>query len=120
VQAWSEQVVVELSNVLTVPRLPELKSSVPVPQDAVTYSEVLHGVAFPDIKGKVELLIGADMPEVHLTLEYRVSQTGGPNAERTPLGWSLVGPTVYGQLPEESKILVSFVQTGSVLLHKQQ
>ena len=119
VQGCGEQAVIDLPNVITVSELPELKSSIPVAQDTVTYADVLNGVTFPDFVGGVELLIGADVPAAHRTLECRISQRGGPDAVRTPLGWSLVGPTPQDRFADETNVTVSFVQTGDLQLHRQ-
>ena len=119
VQGCGEQAVIDLPNVITVSELPELKSSIPVAQDTVTYADVLNGVTFPDFVGGVELLIGADVPAAHRTLECRISQRGGPDAVRTPLGWSLVGPTPQDRFADETNVTVSFVQTEDLQLHRQ-
>ena len=119
VQGCGEQAVIDLPNVITVSELPELKSSIPVAQDTVTYADVLNGVTFPDFVGGVELLIGVDVPAAHRTLECRISQRGGPDAVRTPLGWSLVGPTPQDRFADETNVTVSFVQTEDLQLHRQ-
>ena len=57
------------------------------------------------------------MPEAHRTLEYRLSQSQGPNAVRSPLGWSLVGPTGQVSNNEHVHFNVNFVQSDNVLFH---
>ena len=48
---------------------------------------------FPCIKDKwIGLLIGVDNIRSIMSLEYRYGPEGGPDAVRTPLGWSLCGP----------------------------
>ena len=69
--------------VLSVSYLPELKQSIPSPRDKVIHAEALRGISFPDVKGKVELLIGADVLEAHRTLEYRINSFEGPNVVKT-------------------------------------
>ena len=57
VQSCGEQAVVDLLNVITVSKLTELKSSISVAQDAVTYADVLQRVTFPKLFGGVEQLL---------------------------------------------------------------
>ena len=109
VQGLNEDAVVNLSNVLSVARLPDLGTSIPSCRDHEIHGEVLKGVTFPDLCGKVELLIGANVPEAHRTLEYRINHSGGPNAVKSPLGWSLIGPTQGAKTVN----FVNFVQTNS-------
>jgi len=56
-----------------VPRLLELKASIPAVRDSTDHKDVLGRVTLPLIDAKIELLIGADVPEAHRTLEYCVS-----------------------------------------------
>ena len=42
-------------------------------------------------KGKVDLLIGLDHPELHASLSELTGLPGQPIARLTPLGWSCVG-----------------------------
>ena len=78
VRGYGEQAIINLRSVLSVPHLPELKQNISSPRDEVINAEVLRGISFPDVKGKVERLIGADVPEAHRTLEYRISSSGVP------------------------------------------
>ena len=73
-----EQAIINLRSFLSVPHLPELKQSIPSPRDKIIHAEVLRKISFPDVKGKVELLIGADVSEAHRTLEYRINSRGVP------------------------------------------
>ena len=117
VQGFNEDAVVNLSNVLSVTRLPDLGASIPSCRDHKIHAEVLKGVTFPDLRGKVELLIGANVPEAHRTLEYRINHSGGPNAVKSPLGWSLIGSTQGAKTA--NFINLNFVQTDSTFLHEQ-
>ena len=119
VQAYGEHAVIDLPNVITFLELPELKSSIPVAPDTVTYADVLHAATFPDLVGSCELLIGADVPAAHRTLECRISHRGRLDAVRTPLVWRLVGPTPQDRFTYETKVTVSFVQTENQHLHRQ-
>ena len=117
VQDFNEDAVVNLSNVLSVTRLPDLGASIPSCKDNEIHAEVLKGVTFPDLCGKVELLIGANVPDAHRTLEYRINQSGGPNALKSPLDWSLIGPTQGAKTV--NLVNLNFVQTDSAFLHEQ-
>ena len=82
------------------------------------YPEILEGVVFPNFQGGVELLIGADVPGAHRTIEYRINHSGGPNIVKCALGWTLVGPVNRpgcSNGPDASHI--NFVQTDNVALH---
>jgi hypothetical protein len=71
----------------------------------------LQDIEFHQNPGRktVDILIGADHPELTLALEERVVQPGEPVARRTPLGWTCIGIldsnvershqtwTIYGQ-----------------------
>ena len=117
-QGFDEVATIHLPNVISVPSLPGLRSSIPTGRDLDLYPEMLKGVTFPDLECGVELLIGADVPGAHRSLEYRMNHSGGPNAVRCALGWGLVGPTA---LPREFVANevghVNFVQSERVVLN---
>lgn len=50
-------------------------------------------IDFPsiEVQGVVDLLVGADHPELMLALEERFGEVGDPVARLTPLGWTCVG-----------------------------
>ena len=79
---------------------------------------MLRGISFPDVKGKVELLIGADVPEAHRTLEYRINSSGGSNVVKTPLGWSLIEPTTCVQSDNLLEFSINSVQIDNAVLHQ--
>ena len=55
----------------------------------------LRNVRFLTIDdGTASLLIGADVPEALRILAVRHGQGRSPDAIRTPLGWSLLGPAL--------------------------
>ena len=76
VRGYGEQAIINLRSVLSVPHLSELKQSIPSPRDEAIHAEVLRGISFPDVKGKVEVL--ADVAEAHRTLEFRINSLGIP------------------------------------------
>ena len=112
VQGLNEDAVVNLSNVLSLTRLPDLGASIPSCRNNEIHAEVLKGVTFPDLRRTVQLLIGANVADAHRTLEYRINQSGGPNAVKSPLGWSLIGPTQG--VKTVNFVNLNFVQTDSL------
>ena len=114
IQGYNEATVIELPSVLSVPCLPDLKSSISSGQDLISYADELQGVSLPEVLGGIELLIGADIFESHRTLEYRISQISGPNAVRTMLGWSLVGPTNERLATQTPEFRVNFVRSETL------
>ena len=62
-----------------------------------TLKEMSHlsDLSFPCLQGaSVTLLIGADVPELFCPLSVRKGRRGQPVAIETPLGWSLLGPSL--------------------------
>ena len=86
-----EENFVELSNVLSRPRLPVSKDCIANQTDVKRWPH-LTGIEIPEIDAEVGLLIGSDVPEVLQPLEVRRSNNGGPFATRTIFGWVLNGP----------------------------
>ena len=59
-----------------------------------------------DILSNVEvgLLIGVDVPELFCTSEFRKGPRGTPSAIYTPLGWSLLGPSLSPSYSTNCKV----------------
>ena len=113
-----QQHILSLQDVVAVPALPDLRESVPDHADIERYSDLLQNAAMTCLQNKsVELLIGADVQAAHRQLEYRIGPNGGPNAVRTALGWTLVGPEA--ELDQSKRLRVNFVRLESHLLHEQ-
>ncbi|XP_077995002.1 uncharacterized protein LOC144448600 [Glandiceps talaboti] len=75
----------------------------------------LEGLEFPKLPGRktVDILIGADHPELTLSLEERVGNPGEPVARRTPLGWTCIGTYNDSDEWNHSAFVSSFhVQSG--------
>ena len=66
-QGVGEQAVIQLPNVISVPTLPELQSSIPSNKDVSKYQKVLERVTFAELEGGIELFIGDDVPGAHCT-----------------------------------------------------
>ena len=53
---------------------------------------------------EVGLLIGVDVPELFCTSEFRKGPCGTPSAIYTPLGWSLLGPSLSPSYSTNCKV----------------
>ena len=51
----------------------------------------LSNVPFTPLTEKISILIGADMPELHLYLNYKLGKPSEPVAIETKLGWVIFG-----------------------------
>ena len=96
------------SEIRNVYSLQDNKFNVPG-QDVPITSEpkwnYLRGVKFPNVKtDEIQILIGADVPDVLISSDVRKGGAGLPYASKTPLGWTLVG--VYEGKPTTSSFFV--------------
>ena len=83
-----------LSKVLSIDEIPIQPNAIPLNKDLSKLS-YLHDVTFDTIPGgTVGLLLGADNPELFLPSSTRKGPRGLPSAILTPLGWSLLGPSL--------------------------
>ena len=83
---------IELSEVVVVDEIPVKPNITPNPRD-LQRPDYLRGVDLPHVEGAtVTLLIGANFPEALRVEIVRNGSYGCPDAVRTPLGWSLLGP----------------------------
>ena len=103
-----------------VPNLPDLKNSIPSNTDTKHFV-YLHGLNFPNLGHKrFDILIGADVIKAHLVDQTRSGLNNEPVGTHTPLGWSIVGPTlaVAGTVGPTSFAVIS-VRVDNDALHKQ-
>ena len=112
----NELAIFEAPDVLAVPHLPDLKGSIPSNADTK-----LHGLNFPDLGHKrVDILIGADVIKAHLADQTRSGLDNEPVGIHTPLGWSIVGPTLAATgTVGPTSLVVNFVRVDNDTLHKQ-
>ena len=83
-----------LRQVIAIDKLPVNVNPSLSRTDIQTYPH-LKDLLFPVIENTdVSLLIGNDIIQAHSILEKRNGNGIGPNAWKTPLGWSLVGPSL--------------------------
>ena len=77
----------------------------------------LNDIVFPTVKGaSVTLLLGADVPELFCPLSVRRGGRGEPIAIETPLGWSLLGPSLSPSV--SSNCVVNFIHHRGYSLQK--
>ena len=116
----NELAIFEAPDVLAVPHLPDLKGSIPSNADTKHFAH-LHGLNFPDLGHKrVDILIGADVIKAHLADQTRSGLDNEPVGIRTPLGWSIVGPTLAATgTVGPTSLVVNFVRVDNDTLHKQ-
>ena len=83
-----------LSKVLSIDEIPIQPNAIPLNKDLSKLS-YLHDVTFDTIPGgTVGLLLKADNPELFLPSSTRKGPRGLLSAILTPLGWSLLGPSL--------------------------
>ncbi|XP_038060478.1 uncharacterized protein LOC119731375 [Patiria miniata] len=83
---------VELPLVYTRRELPIHDANLAKQEDIEKWPH-LQGLKLPQVdKGRVQLLIGQDVPEALMPLEVKKGERNAPYATRTELGWSLNGP----------------------------
>ena len=116
----NELAIFEAPDVLAVPHLPDLKGSIPSNADTIHFAH-LHGLNFPDLGHKrVDILIGADVIKAHLADQTRSGLDNEPVGIHTPLGWSIVGPTLAATgTVGPTSLVVNFVRVDNDTLHKQ-
>ena len=77
----------------------------------------LQDISFKELGGaEVSVLIGADVPEMFCIRSYRKGTHGGPTAIETPLGWSLLGPSLSPSFTTNCK--VNFIRKQEDDLHQ--
>ena len=102
-----------LPKVFSIDDIPVTPNAIPAKNDLSKLSH-LRGLHFPRIHGAtVTLLIGADAPEIFCMQSIRKGTRGQPIAVETPLGWSLLGPSL--SFSTSKNCSVNFVKSDPVL-----
>ena len=116
----NELAIFEAPDILAVLHLPDLKDSIPSNADTKHFAH-LHGLNFPDLGHKrVDILIGADVIKAHLADQTRSGLVNEPIGIHTPLGWSIVGPTLAAaKTVGPTSLVVNFVRVDNDTLRKQ-
>ena len=107
---------INLDNVWTVDRIPVKSSSIATRADIGSCPH-LADIELTELEDKsVELLIGANTPEVFFCEEERRGGPKQPYGIRTILGWTVLGPRSKGVREKGS---VNFIRCDDTLLNKQ-
>jgi len=98
----------EIPKVWTIERLNISELSIPRVQDVDRWSH-LKGIELPVIDNKeVRVLIGCNVPEAFWVLEEKRGSKGEPVGIRSPLGWTIIGPTE--KIGQEDSFNVNFLR----------
>ena len=98
---------ISLTKVFSIKNIPVSPNAIPA-KGALNKMPHLHDIEFQKIPGAtVTLLIGADVPEAFCPIDIRRGNRGQPIAVETPLGWSLLGPSLSSA--RSSNCSVNFV-----------
>lgn len=112
-----------LPTVIECDEIPDNRSEIPTP-DIARYHEHLRDLESEllplNSEADILLLIGRDLPDVHQILEQRTGPVRSPFAQRTMLGWVVVGDVcIDGRHPPDSvnsfKTYVSMAGRPSLL-----
>ncbi|XP_078493207.1 uncharacterized protein LOC144748758 [Ciona intestinalis] len=97
---------IELPDVIAIDKIPVDPNPVPSPKTIKHHQ--LNANNFPKIKhGSVQLLIGANPPQAFRVETTRSGHGRSPDAVKTPLGWSLLGPS--SDTPATDYVSSSFI-----------
>ncbi|XP_071479017.1 uncharacterized protein [Diadema antillarum] len=109
--------IIQLDSVWTVKKLPISESSMPHAEDVERWPH-LKGLELPNMENnEVMLLIGGDVPEAFWVMEERRGGRKDPYAIRSPLGWTLIGPT--NNTKRKTDFKVNFVHNKDEQLQQQ-
>ncbi|XP_052694839.1 uncharacterized protein LOC128173163 [Crassostrea angulata] len=94
--------------------IPNNYQEIPTPDVALQHKHMrdIAGDILPiDASRKILLLIGRDLPQVHHVLEQRIGRDHEPFAQRSPLGWTIIGDTcLSGQhRPRAANVYKTFI-----------
>ena len=93
-----------ISNVFSIDEIPIRPNLVPTQRKILDLPH-LKGIKLDTLsKVEVGLLIGVDVPELFCTSEFRKGPRGTPSAIYTPLGWSLLGPSLSPSYSTNCKV----------------
>jgi hypothetical protein len=101
----------DLQKVWTVNQLNVSQRSIATAED-IEHWKHLSDIGLHSIEDKeVRILIGSDVPEAFWVLEERHGGRGEPYAIRSPLGWTVVGPTEPVE-NRETQFSTNFIRVG--------
>ncbi|XP_020616752.1 uncharacterized protein LOC110054737 [Orbicella faveolata] len=98
----------EIPKVWTVERLNNPELSIPRDRDVDRWSH-LKVIELPEIDNKeVRVLMGCNVPEAFWVLKEKRGSKGEPVGIRSPLGWTIIGPTE--KIGQEDSFNVNFLR----------
>ncbi|XP_063968368.1 uncharacterized protein LOC129265564 [Lytechinus pictus] len=104
IQSLNGDVELEIPSLWTVDRLPTSRQSIPVQEDVDKWPH-LQGIELPNVaESDIRLLIGSDVPEAFWVEEERRGRRKEPYAIRSPLGWTVMGPTSSRFTPRNGSV----------------
>ena len=96
-----------ISNVFSFNKIP-IRSNLVLTQRKILELPHLRGIKFDTLcNAEVGLLIGVDVPELFCISKFRKGPRGTPSAIYTPLGWSLLGPSLSRSHSPNCKVYFS-------------
>ena len=95
---------VDIPSYWTVNKLLASRTCIPTAHDVSQWSR-LAGMGFPEPENKnVAVIIGCDVPEAHWVLDQRRGRRKAPDAVKTLLGWTLMGPVGTVERQEDTNL----------------
>ena len=107
-----------LPAVFTRNRIPATRSQIPTPEVAQAWkhlSSIQHNITPYQVKAKVSLLIGNNVPSAIRPREIVAGGEDEPYAQRSILGWGLVGMVCRDPPEVKNRMVVHRIQAGSAL-----
>jgi len=84
----------ELPTLIECNNIPRDKQEIPTPEMARRFphlSRIANEIPQLDENAEIQLLIGRDAPELLKVREFRNGPKGAPWAQKTSLGWTIIG-----------------------------
>ncbi|XP_048737549.2 uncharacterized protein LOC125652183 [Ostrea edulis] len=119
-RSFDTSVTMELPLLMECDDIPNEMSEIPTPEVANSYPHLrMIAPSIPEFDGnaKIRLLIGRDLIEAHHIKEQITGPRGQPFAQRTGLGWAIIGEICLGRLHKRTTVnvnKVSVLNNGSV------
>jgi hypothetical protein len=114
IESCSGELTLELPTLIECDNLPDNRHEIPT-SDVAKFHPHLHDI-IPELeplddKCQILLLIGRDLPYVHRVLAQRTSLPNAPIAQKSPLGWTIMGEMCLGNthLNESVNVYKTFV-----------
>jgi hypothetical protein len=112
VEGIYDNIQLHLPPVLECDNIPENHAEIPTPDIVLHYPHLrdVSDYLLPfDESMQIMLLIGRDLPEAHHVIEQRIGPPRSPFAQRSPLGWTIIGDVCLSG--QRSPVLVTTYRT---------